>query len=73
MAPIKGVLRFERRRKLSPRFVEPFEILEWIGPMAYRFVLASSFYSVHDVFHVSIMRKYVVDPSHIVDYEPLQN
>ncbi|KAA0047905.1 retrotransposon protein, putative, Ty3-gypsy subclass [Cucumis melo var. makuwa] len=72
VAPMKGVLRFERRGKLSPRFVGPFEILERIGPVAYRLVLPPSLLAVHDVFYVSMLRKYVPDPSHVVDYEPLE-
>ncbi|KAA0051745.1 hypothetical protein IC582_028278 [Cucumis melo] len=69
---MRGVLRFERRGKLSPRFVGPFEILERIGPVAYRLALPPSLSTVHDVFHVSMLRKYVPDPSHVVDYEPLE-
>ncbi|KAL4023023.1 hypothetical protein IC575_016770 [Cucumis melo] len=58
--------------KLSPCFVGPFEILERIGPVAYRLALPPSLLTVHDVFHVSMLRKYVSDPSHVVDYEPLE-
>ncbi|KAL0541655.1 hypothetical protein IC582_021709 [Cucumis melo] len=72
VAHIRGVLRFERRGKLSPRFVGSFEILERIGPVAYRLALPPSLLTVHDVFHVSMLRKYVADPSHVVDYEPLE-
>ncbi|KAL0536800.1 hypothetical protein IC582_025762 [Cucumis melo] len=72
VAPMKGVLRFERKGKLSPPFVGPFEILERIGPVAYRLALPPSLSTVHDVFHVSMLRKYVPDPSHVVDYEPLE-
>ncbi|KAL4032699.1 hypothetical protein IC575_005780 [Cucumis melo] len=72
VAPMKGVLRFDKKRKLILRFVGPFEILERIGPLAYRLALPPSFYAVHDVFHVSMMRKYVTDPMHVVDFEPLQ-
>ncbi|KAA0045421.1 pol protein [Cucumis melo var. makuwa] len=72
VAPMKGVLQFERRGKLSPRFVGPFEILEQIGPMAYRLALPPSLSTVHDVFHVSMLRKYVSDPFHVVGYEPLE-
>ncbi|KAL0546159.1 hypothetical protein IC582_016065 [Cucumis melo] len=72
VAPMRGVVRFERRGKLSPRFVGPFEILERIGPVAYRLALPPSLSTVHDVFHVSMLRKYVQDPSHVVDYEPLE-
>ncbi|KAA0060773.1 pol protein [Cucumis melo var. makuwa] len=72
VAPMKGVLRFEKKGKLSPRFVGPFEILERIGPVAYRLALPPSFSAVHDVFHVSMLRRYVADPTHVVDFEPLQ-
>ncbi|KAL0551955.1 hypothetical protein IC582_011048 [Cucumis melo] len=72
VAPMKGVLRFERRGKLSPCFVGPFEILERIDPVAYRLALPPSLSAVHDVFHVSMLRKYVPDPTHVVDYEPLK-
>ncbi|KAA0067039.1 pol protein [Cucumis melo var. makuwa] len=72
VAPMEGVLRFEKKGKLSPRFVGPFEILERIGHVAYRLTLPPSFSAVHDVFHVSILRRYVADPTHVVDFEPLQ-
>ncbi|KAL0553952.1 hypothetical protein IC582_007856 [Cucumis melo] len=72
VAPMKGVLRFVKKGKLSPRFVGPFEILELIGPVAYRLALPPSFSAVHDVFHVSMLRRYVADPTHVVDFEPLQ-
>ncbi|TYK22303.1 pol protein [Cucumis melo var. makuwa] len=48
------------------------KILERIGLVAYRLALPPSLSSVHDVFHVSMLRKYVSDPSHVVDYEPLE-
>ncbi|KAL4011264.1 hypothetical protein IC575_028316 [Cucumis melo] len=72
VAPMKGVLRFEKKGKLSPRFVGSFEILEWIGPVAYRLALPPSFSAVHDIFNVSMLRRYVADPTHVVDFEPLQ-
>ncbi|TYK13576.1 pol protein [Cucumis melo var. makuwa] len=57
VASMKGVLRFEKKGKLSPRFVGPFEILERIGPVAYRLALPPSFFAMHDVFHVSMLRR----------------
>ncbi|KAL4026018.1 hypothetical protein IC575_014425 [Cucumis melo] len=72
VAPMKGVLRFEKKGKLSPRFVGPFDILERIGSVAYRLALPPSLFAVHDVFHVSMLRRYVADPTHVVDFEPLQ-
>ena len=65
--PKRGVVRFGKRRKLSPRFIGPFEILERIGTVAYRLVLPPSMSGVHEVFHVSMLRKYTPDPAHVVD------
>ncbi|XP_022158399.1 uncharacterized protein LOC111024888 [Momordica charantia] len=72
VSPVKGILRFGKKGKLSPRYIGPFEILERIGPVAYRLALPPSFEVVHNVFHVSMLRKYVHDPSHVLDFEPLQ-
>ena len=72
VAPMKGVLRFGKRGKLSPHSVGPFEILERIDHVACLLALPPSFYVVDDVFHVSMLRKYVVDLTHIIDYESLQ-
>ncbi|TYK26964.1 pol protein [Cucumis melo var. makuwa] len=60
VAPMKGVPRFEKKAKLSPHFVGPFEILERIGHVAYRLALPSSLSVVHDVFHVSMLRRFVL-------------
>jgi hypothetical protein len=69
---MKGVMRFGRKGKLSPRFVGPFEILEKVGTVAYRLVLPLNLVGVHNVFHISILRKYVSNPTHILDSKPLQ-
>ena len=72
VAPMKGVMRFGKKGKLSPRFIGPFEILERIGDVAYRLALPPSLSGVHNVFHVSMLRKYVSNSSHVLSYEPLQ-
>ena len=66
--PKRGVVRFCKRGKLSPRFIGPFEILERVGTVAYRLALPPSMSSVHEVFHVSMLRRYTPDPVHIVDW-----
>jgi hypothetical protein len=66
------VKRFGKKGKLSPRFVGPFEILKRIGMVAYRIALPLELSSIHNVFHVSMLRKYIPDPSHVVEYESLQ-
>ena len=65
--PKRGVVRFGKREKLLPRFIGPFEILERIGSVAYRLALPPSISGVHEVFHISILRKYTPDPAHVVD------
>ncbi|GKV34371.1 hypothetical protein SLEP1_g42748 [Rubroshorea leprosula] len=72
VSPTRGVLRFGIRGKLSPRYIGPYPILERIGEVAYKLELPGNLAGVHDVFHVSLLRKYVPDPSHIINPEPIQ-
>jgi hypothetical protein len=72
VSPTRGVRRFGIRGKLSPRFIGPFEILERVGEVAYRLALPPSLAGVHDVFHVSQLRRYIPDPSHILDHSDLR-
>ena len=66
--PKRGVIRFGKRGKLTPRFIGPFEVLDRIGTVAYRLTLSPSMSGVHEVFHVSILRRYTPDPAHVVDW-----
>ena len=61
----KGVIRFQKRGKLNPRYIGPFKIIEMIGLVAYRLELPSELSHIHNVFHVLMLRKYVSDPSHV--------
>ena len=72
VSPMKGVMRIGRRNKLGPQYVGPFEIVERIGPLAYRLALPSEIEKVHNVFHVLQLREYISDPSHVLKYSPLQ-
>ncbi|KAK8959395.1 hypothetical protein KSP40_PGU018652 [Platanthera guangdongensis] len=67
--PVRGVSRIKRMKKLSPRFVGPFEVLERIGEVAYRLALTEEMSGVHDVFHVSYLRRAVRDSSQIISTE----
>ena len=70
--PKIGVVRFGKRGKLSPRFIGPFEILERVGTVVYRLALPPSMSGVHEVFHVSMLRKYTPDPAHVVDWGQIE-
>ena len=70
--PKSGVVRFGKRGKLSPRFIGPFEILERVGTVAYRLALLPSMSGVHEVFHISMLRKYTPDPAHVVDWGQIE-
>ena len=71
VSPTWGVVRFGIKGKLSPRFIGPFEIVQWVGKCAYRLALLPSLSGVHDVFHVSMLRKYIIDSSHVLNYSGL--
>ncbi|GJW47299.1 putative reverse transcriptase domain-containing protein [Tanacetum coccineum] len=57
----KGMVRFKKKGKLAPRFVGPFEIIEKVGPVAYRLDLPEELNGVHDTFYVSNLKKCLAD------------
>nr|GEX63074.1 hypothetical protein [Tanacetum cinerariifolium] len=59
----QGVVRFRRKRKLAPRFVGPFEIIEKLGHVAYRLDFHEDLNGVHDMFHVPNLKKCLADPT----------
>ena len=69
--PKRGVVKFGKQGKSSPRFIGPFEILERVGTMAYQLALPPSMSGVHEVFHVSMLHKYTSDPAHVMDWEEI--
>ena len=66
--PKRGVVKFSKRGKHSLRYIEPFNILERVDTVAYRLALPLTLFSVHEVFHVSMLRTYTRDPAHVVDW-----
>ena len=72
ISPWKGVLRFRRRGKLSPRFIGPYEIVSKVGPVAYGLKLPSELSRIHDTFHVSMLINYILDSSHVLREKPVQ-
>ncbi|XP_070036007.1 uncharacterized protein [Nicotiana tomentosiformis] len=72
VSPMKGVMQIGKKGKLSSRFIGPFEVLQRVGEVAYKLALPPSLSGVHPVFHVSMIRKYVGNPSHILDFSTVQ-
>ena len=70
VSPVKGVVRFGIKGKLNPRYVGPYEILERIGPVAYRLALPPSLLEIHDAFYVSQLRKCLASPESMLEAHP---
>ena len=66
VSPMKGVIRFGKKGKLAPRYIGPFDIQLRVGEVAYRLVLPPELSRIHPVFHVLMLRKYIADPSHML-------
>ncbi|XP_073119740.1 uncharacterized protein [Henckelia pumila] len=66
ISPFRGTVRFGNRGKLSPRFIVPYEILDKVGDLVYRLALPRALSGIHDVFHVSMLRKYEPVASHVL-------
>ncbi|WMV45614.1 hypothetical protein MTR67_038999 [Solanum verrucosum] len=71
ISPMRGVMRFGKKGKLSPRYVGPYQILRRVGKVAYEIDLPNELASVNTVYHVSMLKKYVGGPTSIVSLEGL--
>eukprot|EP00253_Pinus_taeda_P002642 PITA_02642 len=69
--PRKSTLQWNACAKLAPRFCGPFQILARVGPVAYQLALPSHI-RVHNVFHVSVLKRYVYDPRHVISWQDIQ-
>ena len=72
VSPWKKVIRFGKKSKLSPIFIGPYEVNEKVGPVAYHLALPSKLKKIHNVFHVSMLRRYISDLSHVVSSETIE-
>nr|GEZ21418.1 putative reverse transcriptase domain-containing protein [Tanacetum cinerariifolium] len=72
VSPWKGVIRFGKRGKLSPRYIGPFEIIERIGPMAYKLGLTEKLYGIHNTFHVSNLKKCLANENLVIPLKEIQ-
>jgi hypothetical protein len=72
VAPWKGIIRFGMKGKLAPRYIGPFEVIARIGLVAYCLKLLAHLKKIHNVFHVSLLRKVEVDPSRVLPLVPME-
>ena len=72
VSPWRKILQLGKKGKLSPRFIGPYEVLEQIDPMTYRLALPLELVKLHNVFHVSMLRRYHFDESHILPVQEIQ-
>ncbi|XP_012435367.1 uncharacterized protein LOC105761985 [Gossypium raimondii] len=72
VSPWKKILRLRHKGKLSPRFIGPYHFLKRVGSIAYQLELPPDLEQIHDVFHVSMLRRYQSNPSHIVPVEEIE-
>ena len=72
VSPMNGVMKFGKKRKLAPRYIGPIEIRSRVGEMMYRLVLPPELSRIHPVFHVSILRKYIADPSLVLQPQAVE-
>jgi hypothetical protein len=70
--PHNNLIKFGKGDKLSPRFLGDFDVVEKKGPVAYQLFFHDSFMCMENVFHVSVLRYYTSDPSHVTDMSSLQ-
>lgn len=72
VTPLTGVGRALKSQNLMPCFVGPYQILQKIGYVAYQISLPSSLVNLRDVFHVSQLRRNILDPSHVIQVDDMQ-
>ena len=62
-------MRFGGKEKLSLKYVGSFDIMEWVGEVAYRVVLPPQYAKLHDIFHISMLKKYIQDETYVIKYD----
>nr|GEY68967.1 putative reverse transcriptase domain-containing protein [Tanacetum cinerariifolium] len=72
VSPWKGVIRFGKRGKLSPRHVGPFKIIDRIGPVVYKLELPDELHGIHNTFHVLNLKKCLADENLVIPLEEIQ-
>ncbi|XP_027156521.1 uncharacterized protein LOC113757415 [Coffea eugenioides] len=72
ITPLKTSLMSGKGKKLQPRFVGPYKVIRRVGKVAYKLELPPSLSRIHNIFHVSMLKKYYPDPSHILQPKSIE-
>ncbi|XP_016727221.1 uncharacterized protein [Gossypium hirsutum] len=72
VSPWKKILWFGCKGKLNPRFIRPYRILKCVGPVTYQLEIILELDRIHDVFHVSMLRRYRSEPCHVISVEEIE-
>jgi hypothetical protein len=72
LTPRRSIEKDKKRKKLQPRYIGPFSIIQRIGKVTYRLELPHELRGIHDVFHVSQLRQYISDPEHVINDKPIE-
>ncbi|WMV26259.1 hypothetical protein MTR67_019644 [Solanum verrucosum] len=72
VSPMKGVMRFGRKGKLSPRYIGPYKVIRRVGQVAYEVDLPRELVVVHPILHVSMLRKCLGDPTQVIPIEGME-
>ncbi|XP_010675340.1 uncharacterized protein LOC104891354 [Beta vulgaris subsp. vulgaris] len=70
--PTKGVIRFDKKGKLSAKHIGPYEILQRVGKVAYKLTLPMEFEKMHDAFHIFQLKRYILDENHVLEPERIE-
>jgi hypothetical protein len=68
----KNIIRFGVKGKLAPRYIGPFKIKKRIRPVVYRLELPAYLDKIHNVFHMSLLRKAKINPSQVLPHDPMK-
>jgi len=72
VSQVKKVRRFNIKGKLCPRYIEPYKIIEKLNPVAYRLDSPIELKHVHNLFHIWQLKKYVLNPNHVIITNPIE-